>query len=169
MMNIFIVLASPLDRFSQRAYMRVTGYILKRFGVQVTGRPLWISPRVFWDSPKHGLIAVGDRVVISHYVKLLTHDFSMDRIAERRDGLSELEYFVRKPIVIGDCSFVGMGATIMPGVVIGAGAIVGTMAVVTKDVAPDTVVAGNPARVIATSSEVWRRNHQTYERGRRRG
>lgn len=42
------------------------------------------------------------------------------------------------------------GATILPGVTIGENAVVGAASVVTKDVAPNTVVAGNPAKVIKT-------------------
>ena len=44
----------------------------------------------------------------------------------------------------------GSGATILAGVTIGEGAIVGAGSVVTKDVPPRTVVAGNPARVLRT-------------------
>ncbi|MDA0672496.1 MAG: CatB-related O-acetyltransferase [Cyanobacteria bacterium] len=50
--------------------------------------------------------------------------------------------------VIGHDVWLGYGATVMPGVQIGDGAIVATQAVVTKSVAPYTVVGGNPARVI---------------------
>lgn len=45
---------------------------------------------------------------------------------------------------------IGSGAVILPGVTIGAGAIVGAGSVVTGDVSPRTIVAGNPARVIRT-------------------
>ncbi len=53
-------------------------------------------------------------------------------------------------IEIGEEAFVGVRALIMPGVVVGEGGVVGGGAVVTKDVAPWTIVAGNPARVIRT-------------------
>ncbi len=53
-----------------------------------------------------------------------------------------------KPVDIGNDVYIGHGAFLMPGVTIGTGAVVGAMAVVTKDVAPYTIVAGNPARVI---------------------
>ncbi|XWY21573.1 Vat family streptogramin A O-acetyltransferase [Bisgaard Taxon 45] len=52
--------------------------------------------------------------------------------------------------VIGNDVWIGYNATIMPGVKIGDGAIIGTHSVVTKNVPPYTVVAGNPARVIKT-------------------
>jgi putative colanic acid biosynthesis acetyltransferase WcaF len=51
-------------------------------------------------------------------------------------------------IVIGRDVFIGARAFVMPGITIGEGAAVGACAVVTKDVEPWTVVAGNPARVI---------------------
>jgi acetyltransferase-like isoleucine patch superfamily enzyme len=52
------------------------------------------------------------------------------------------------PIVIDDDVWLGFGAVVLKGVTIGAGAVVGARSVVTRDVAPNTVVAGNPARVL---------------------
>jgi putative colanic acid biosynthesis acetyltransferase WcaF len=52
------------------------------------------------------------------------------------------------PIEIGPDVFVGAKAIILPGVFVGEGAVIGAAAVVTKDVAPWTIVAGNPARPI---------------------
>jgi hypothetical protein len=52
-----------------------------------------------------------------------------------------------------DDVFIGRGATILPGVTIGPRAIVGAGAVVSKDVPPNSVVAGNPARFIRTLDE----------------
>jgi len=45
-------------------------------------------------------------------------------------------------------SWIGAKAVILPGVTIGRGAVVGAGAIVTKDVPPFTVVAGNPARIV---------------------
>ena len=55
---------------------------------------------------------------------------------------------MRTPIVIGDFAWVASGAMIVPGVTIGEGAIVGMGSVVTHDVPPYTVYAGNPAKKI---------------------
>ncbi|HEY8603067.1 type B chloramphenicol O-acetyltransferase [Tsuneonella suprasediminis] len=52
--------------------------------------------------------------------------------------------------VIGNDVWIGSEAIIMPGVTIGDGAVIGTRALVTKDVAPYTIVGGNPATVIRT-------------------
>ena len=51
-------------------------------------------------------------------------------------------------IVVGNDVWIGYGATIMPGVKIGDGAIIATKSVVTKDVAPYSIVGGNPAKEI---------------------
>jgi acetyltransferase-like isoleucine patch superfamily enzyme len=58
------------------------------------------------------------------------------------------------PVAIEDDCFIGYGAIILMGVTVGEGAIVGAGAVVTSDVFPGTVVAGNPAREICTVPEL---------------
>ena len=65
--------------------------------------------------------------------------------------LDEAEFFAWRrayPVVIGHDVWVGHGAIFLPGRTIGTGAVVAAGAVVTKDVAPYAIVAGNPARVI---------------------
>jgi acetyltransferase-like isoleucine patch superfamily enzyme len=54
----------------------------------------------------------------------------------------------RGPIVVGNDVWIGMGAAVLSGVQVGDGAVVGAFAVVTRDIPPYAVVAGNPARVI---------------------
>lgn len=56
--------------------------------------------------------------------------------------------FTPRDITIGDGCWIGTRVIVLPGVSIGAGAVVGAGSVVTRDVAPDTVVAGNPARLL---------------------
>ena len=58
-----------------------------------------------------------------------------------------------KPIIIEDYAWISYGCSILKGVTIGKGAIVGACSVVTKDVPPWTVVAGNPARIIKTLNQ----------------
>ncbi|WP_216086794.1 DapH/DapD/GlmU-related protein [Ferrimonas balearica] len=61
----------------------------------------------------------------------------------RRDGVEWA-----RPVTLGDDVWVGGGAILCPGVTVGDRAVIAAGAVVTKDVPADTVVAGNPARVI---------------------
>ena len=58
-----------------------------------------------------------------------------------------------KPVHIGKDVWIGAGATILPGVTVGDNAVVAAGAVVTKDVAPNTIVGGNPAKLIRVISD----------------
>ncbi|MBN1762926.1 MAG: transferase [Methanomicrobia archaeon] len=69
-----------------------------------------------------------------------------------------------KGVVIGKNAKIGANATILPGVTIGANALVGAGSVVTMDVPPDKVVAGNPAEVIdAVSNLKYPTGEKAYE------
>jgi virginiamycin A acetyltransferase len=68
--------------------------------------------------------------------------------ADRFDG--ELDFPSRGDMVIGNDVWLGHGAVLMPGIMVGDGAIVATRSVVVDDVPPYAVVAGNPARVVKT-------------------
>jgi acetyltransferase-like isoleucine patch superfamily enzyme len=85
-------------------------------------------------------VVIGQNVRISQYVLIMDNDFHQvkDHFA---DG-------VKKPIIIEDDVWIAAKATILKGVRIGKGAVVAAGAVVTKDVAPYTLVAGIPARSI---------------------
>lgn len=89
-------------------------------------------------------IRIGRHTLVGPSVQLLTAHHPLDA-AVRRTGLE-----AGRPIEIGDDCWIGGGAVICPGIRIGDRAIVGAGAVVTRDVAADTVVAGNPARVLRT-------------------
>lgn len=148
---------SPVNRLSQSRYRTLSAALLRRSGIIIEGLPLWISPRTYFDLSAPACIVLGDRCVVSHYVRLLTHDFSLDRIAERMFGESDREVSLSRPVRVGAQAFVGMGALVMPGVQIGDGAIVGAGSVATKDVPKDEVWAGNPARLVSTTKELWNR------------
>jgi len=147
--------ASITDRWSQGHYRKLTKLLLTKSGVTVSGLPLWISATTFFDLSGKGSIELGNECVVSHGVRILTHDFSLDRAAERHLGRRDdnLEYVRRSFVRIGAHAFIGMNSIILPGVTVGDGAIVGAGSVVTKDVPDDVVVAGNPAKVITTTRE----------------
>lgn len=86
-----------------------------------------------------GPVTIGRQTTISHRAHLCagTHDY--------RDPALPL---IKPPIVLGDQVWVCADAFVGPNVTVGTGAVVGAAAVVTKDVEPWTVVAGNPSVVI---------------------
>ena len=85
-----------------------------------------------------GGITIEDGALIAANVQLISNNHD----------LYERQIITCKPVHIGKNVWVGAGATILPGVTIGDNAVVGAASVVTKDVEPDTIVAGNPARFI---------------------
>ena len=87
-------------------------------------------------------ITIGDEVLIATNVQLLTATHPLD--AARRRAWWEFA----KPISIADGAWIGAGTLVLPGVSIGENAVVGAGAVVTGDVAANTVVVGNPARMV---------------------
>lgn len=85
-------------------------------------------------------ITIGDMTQIGPYVQILAADHPRDPEV-RNAGLEN-----GRPVTIGRNVWIGGGALILPGVTIGDDAVIGAGAVVTRDVAPGTTVAGNPAR-----------------------
>jgi serine acetyltransferase len=85
------------------------------------------------------LITLGDNCLIGYHTVILAHEFLRD---ELRTG----------PVVLGRDVVVGANCTILPGVVIGDGAVVAAHSLVNRDVAPGTTVGGVPVRVLSTGA-----------------
>jgi acetyltransferase-like isoleucine patch superfamily enzyme len=92
-------------------------------------------------------IIIGDRCVIGSNVTIADTDFhSLDPII-RSSSSDHLKATV-KPVIIGEDVFIGGGAFILKGVNIGKGAVIGAGSIVTLDIPPYSISAGNPANVI---------------------
>ncbi|MGB0384120.1 MAG: acyltransferase [Ardenticatenaceae bacterium] len=87
-------------------------------------------------------VTIGEHVAFGQQVTILTETHEIGPASSRSGPL------IAKPVKIGNGCWIGAHSTIFPGVTIGSGVIVGTNAVVTKDVPPNTLVAGVPARVV---------------------
>lgn len=88
-------------------------------------------------------IEIGDDVVLSARAMLIDAALDPSTFAQPAD-----RKYIDGPIRIGKGAWIGAGAIILPGVTIGERSVVGAGSVVTRDVPPLSVVAGNPARVI---------------------
>ncbi|MCA1985193.1 MAG: acyltransferase [Desulfovibrio sp.] len=102
-------------------------------------------------------IRIGHRVLISHAVNIFDCDtHPIDDPAARHRQFKEIIttghprhlQLNEQPVIIEDDALICCQVVILPGVTIGRGAVVGAGSVVTRDVPPMTLVAGNPARII---------------------
>jgi maltose O-acetyltransferase len=89
-----------------------------------------------------GEITIGANVLIGPSARLYTPSHALD-VVERRAGYERVS-----PVVIEDDVWLGGNVVVCPGVTIGAGSIIGAGSVVTRDVPPGVIAAGNPARVV---------------------
>lgn len=85
-----------------------------------------------------GGIIIGDETQIAANVQLISNNHD----------LVDRNIITCKPVTIGKRVWIGAGSTILPGVTIGDNSVVGAASVVTKDVPANTIVAGNPAKLL---------------------
>lgn len=119
--------------------LRVKNWLLSAIGVTVGAGVAWgleSTPDVFWPER----ITVEDHAIVGYDVTLLCHEFLQD---EYRLG----------DVVVGERAMIGAGATVLPGVTIGADARVAANSLVTTDVPPETTVAGVPAAVVSRAAD----------------
>jgi acetyltransferase-like isoleucine patch superfamily enzyme len=95
------------------------------------------------------LITVGENCLFGYDSVLLAHEFLQEGL---RTG----------PVVIGNDVMIGTKATVLPGVVIGDGAVISAMSLVNKDVPPYTIVGGVPIRVLGVVPESRRRASRAH-------
>ena len=102
------------------------------------GRDVRLNYGVSIGVQKH--VRIGDRVRLGPYVMIIDTEF--------HDAYDREKMPDPRPVIVEDDAWIGAKSSIMPGVTIGRGAIVGVGSVVSADVAPFTVVVGNPARTV---------------------
>lgn len=119
-------------------------------GVQI-GKKCFIGRYVYIDERNPDAINIGNGVVISAGARLLAHqrDLKCHKIGR---WAIESPLIIQK-VNIQDGSHIGIGATVLPGVNIGKGAIIAAGAVVVEDVKDYCLVAGVPAKEIKTYEE----------------
>jgi acetyltransferase-like isoleucine patch superfamily enzyme len=102
-------------------------------------------------------VSIGNRVFLAHGVNIHDNDAHSTSAQVRHRHFRELvsdgaasfvEDFACVPVFIEDDAWIGFNSTILKGIRVGRGAVIGACSLVTRDVAPFAIVAGNPAVVI---------------------
>jgi maltose O-acetyltransferase len=126
------------SHFGPGTFVKGGGYIYG--GGLTTGSQCFINRNCYFDLS--GPIILGNNVVVGHGVTFITAEHRIGD-ATRRAGPTQ-----GREITIEDGAWIGANVTILPGINIHKGSIIAAGAVVTKDVPPNVIVAGTPARVI---------------------
>ena len=156
-------------------------YWLRRFLVRYIfkscGKGIVIKTRAYFGTGFN--VVIGDRSQLGVNCRIendlvMGHDVVMGPdviIMSSRHAFERLDVPVnqqgnlpRRPVIIGNDVWIGTRVIILPGVKIGDQAVIGAGAVVTKDVPPRAVVAGNPARIIRYRGDRLPEKSQSHEK-----
>ncbi|HYC48811.1 MAG TPA: acyltransferase [Burkholderiales bacterium] len=120
-----------------------TTMIIRNPGNIVIGAGCSFSNHVILDA--HDRIEIGSNCMLANQVVVATatHDYSLEQMNTR---------VITKPVVIGDNVWLGIGATVLPGVRIGSGTVIGAKSLVTRDIPANSIAYGVPARVVRSRS-----------------
>ncbi len=136
-----------IRRILSKIYLEIKLKRLRKQGVKL-GKNISLTGRVRVGSEGY-LVEIDDDVTIAG-ADILTHDGGI-RVIRRLDNNAGLKK--QGKVCIKKNSFIGKNSIILPGITIGPNSVVGCGSVVTKNVPPNTVYAGNPARYICSIEE----------------
>ena len=145
------------NNISFSGYMRAKTKHMTELGIKITSPLRYVSSDAYFDGHNYSLITIERDVTISKEVMLLTHDYSLGRAMSAigidiKEGAENTPHFA-KPILIGESSFIGARASILPGTNIGKCCIIGACAVVKGNIPDYSIVIGNPGKVIGDVRE----------------
>jgi len=139
LMRIYSYLVKLYDLIADRKRRRYINKLIN--GGLYIGKNVEIIDTFFFDPSHCYLISVGDNCTICPGVRLIAHDASTKKFL----GYTKLGRIdIKENCFIGDSTIVLLGVTIGPNSIVGAGSVV------TRDIPPNTVAAGNPARIICS-------------------
>lgn len=133
-----------LKRWARNAFFPTWRVQLLRWCGYQIGEDVYIADDIIIaeELEDRGNLTIGDRASFAPRVTLVLSSHP------NNSRIRAVAPTARRPIVIEHDAWIGAGVTVLPGVRIGCGAIVGANSVVTKDVPPLHVVAGQPARTL---------------------
>lgn len=136
-------------RWAHSSSDRMISYLRKK-GMKIGERVTLFQVRdIVIDITRPSLVEIGDDVALTKGFTLLTHGYDWMVL---RNLYGELIPSSGK-VIIGNNVFIGFNVTVLKGVEIGQNSIIGAGSLVTKSIPPNSVAAGNPAKVICTIEE----------------
>ena len=157
--------------FNADLYMKLYTNYLRKEGMQIHGKPNYISNDVYFDGKDYSLITLSNNVTISREVMFLTHDYSMHTVSKDLSLKSEKKIEIQdkrnnllilNEIRIGKNSFIGARTSLLPGTVIGENVLIGACSVVKGEIPNNSIVVGNPAKIVGNTTEWLERKIQEF-------
>lgn len=146
MVNLLFDIAGKFKAAFERKRERRWLEKLQDMGMHI-GKDVFMPMSTWVDVSHCFLISIGDKCRFGPNCVMLAHDATMNEFLDAGK--------VGRVTIHESCSF-GYGAIIMPGVEIGPRVVVGANSVITRNIPPDSVVAGNPAKVVAKLEDFLR-------------
>ena len=146
-----LILGHKADSASYVSFLQKKGVLVGK-GVEIF-RPF----NTVIDTQNPHLLSIGDYVMMTGPVTILTHDYSWS-VMKKKYGVV---YGKQRKTVIGNNVFIGWGATVLPGANIGDNVIIGANAVVSGRVESDSVYAGNPAKKVMSLDAFYERRRDS--------
>lgn len=141
---------------SSTAYVRW----LRKHGAEIGDNVHFFNPASSRIDPvRMDWISIGSNCKFTGPLTVLAHDYSFSVLIDSHQQIwqSGGDY-----VSIGENVFTGVQVTILPGVTIGDNVIIGAGSIVTRDIPPNCVVAGNPARIIMSLDEYRRKREARF-------
>ena len=144
------------EKYSSETYINY----LRRLGMTIGDGVTIFDPfNVFIDPSRPYLIKIGNNVQITRGVTILTHGFDWSVIKGKYGDILGSSGGVE----IGDNVFIGMNSIVLKGCHIGNNVIIGAGSVITHSIKSDSVVAGNPARVLMSLDDYYQKRKLAQE------
>lgn len=132
---------------------------LRKKGVTIGKNVSFYEPNTnYIDAQKPWLVTIGDNVEITRGVTILTHGYDWCVFKQLYGEIIGS----RGKVNIGNNVFIGINTVILKDVTIGDNVIIGANSVITKDIPSNVVVAGNPAKVISSLDEYYKKRLLKY-------
>jgi len=146
---------TPTCSFRKFTRISSTTVLLDKKNINI-GENCWIWHHTIIDGSNG--VNIGEGVQIGAWVGIFSHS---SHIAVRLHGQDYINVdkhnrigYVRAPVNIGDYSFIGAGACILPGVTIGRGCLIAAGAVLSKSIPDFAIASGNPAKIIGSTLDM---------------
>lgn len=144
------------EKYSSDTYIK----FLRKKGVKIGDGTTIYSPRhVFIDIQRPWLLEIGEDVQITNGVTIITHGYDWSVLKRAYGDIIGSSSKVK----IGNNVFIGMNTTILKGVKVGDNVIIGAGSLVNKDIPNNMVVAGNPAKIICSLDEYYKKRKCIYK------